>query len=105
MFYASFIYGDCDKPKKRLFWDHLHTLNASRESPWFITGDFNNLTSNAENVGGPDPPKSSFSDQRTFFSEGDLYDLQHLGNCHSWCGKRGDHLVRYRLDRAVSNGD
>lgn len=104
-FYASFIYGDTDKPTRRIFWDHLLSLNATREAPWFITGDFNDLTCNAEKVGGPERPEASFTDLRTFLSEGDLYDLQHSGDCLSWRGKRGDYLVRCRLDRAVANGD
>lgn len=47
--------------------------------------------------------KGSFSDLRTFFSEGDLFDLKHSGDFLSWRGQRGDHLVRCRLDRTVSN--
>ena len=54
-------------------------------------------------MGGPDRPEGSFSDLRTFFSEGDLYDLHHSGDPLSWRGKRGTHLVRCRLDRVVAN--
>ena len=105
IFYASFIYADTDKPTRRIFWDQLLSLNSARSAPWFITGDFNDLTCNAEKVGGPERPESSFTDLRTFLAEGDLYDLQHSGDCLSWRGKRGDYLVRCRLDRAVANGD
>lgn len=40
---------------------------------------------------------------RNFFSEGDLFDLQHSGDPLSWRGQRGDHLVRCRLDMAAAN--
>lgn len=42
-------------------------------------------------------------DLRSFYSEGDLYDLPHSGDFLSWRGKRGDYLVRCRLDRAAAN--
>lgn len=103
-FYASFIYGDTDKPKRRQLWDHLLNQNA-REAPWFLTGDFNDLLSNDEKSGGPMRAEGSFSEMRTFFSEGDLYDLQQSGDFLSWRGQRGDHFIRCRLDRAVANSD
>ena len=103
LFYASFIYRDTDKPKRRLLWEHLLSLNASRDAAWFITGDFNDITCEAEKDGGPTRAEGSYTNLRTFFSEGDLYDLQHSGDCLSWRGQRGDYLVRCRLDRAVVN--
>ncbi|KAF8102830.1 hypothetical protein N665_0193s0013 [Sinapis alba] len=101
--YASFTYGDTNKPVRRAFWDHLITLNEARDEPWFVTGDFNDLISNDEKEGGPIRPESSFTDLRTFLTEGDLFDLQHSGDFLSWRGQRGDHLVRCRLDRATAN--
>lgn len=105
IFYASFVYGDTDRLKRRALWDHLLELNTTRESPWFLIGDFNDLINNEEKDGGPARPEGSFTDLRSFFSEGDLFDLQHSGDFLSWRGKRWDYLVRCRLDRAVANSD
>ena len=104
-FFASFVYGDTNRPQQKELWDQLIDLNTAREAPWFLTGDFNDLLSNAEKDGGAIRPEGSFTDLRTFFSEGDLFDLQYSGDFLSWRGKRGDDLVRCRLDRAVANSD
>lgn len=69
--------------------DRLITKTLTREEPWFITGDFNDLLCTDEKEGGPDRPEGSFTDFRTFFSEGDLFDLQHSGDPLSWRGTRG----------------
>lgn len=102
-FYSSFIHASTDRQQRNLLWDSLLATAAAREAPWFVTGDFNDLTSCHEKDGGPDRLEGSFSDLRTFFSEGDLFDLQHSGDFLSWRGNRCDHLVKCRLDRAVSN--
>lgn len=102
-FYASFIHGDCDRKQRLMQWDHMLNRAENRDAPWFVTGDFNDLLSDEEKLGGPTRPESSFVDLRTFFSEGDLFDLRHAGDPLSWRGQRGDHLVRCRLDRAVAN--
>ena len=57
----------------------LH-LASSRDSPWFVTGDFNDILNEEEKLGGPARPEGSFTDLRTFFSEGDLFDLRHSGD-------------------------
>ena len=102
-FFASFIYGDTDKTQRRNLWNYLISLSDLRNSPWYITGDFNDLLCNEEKEGGPERPEGSFSDLRTFFAEGDLFDIPHSGDSLSWRGKRGDFLVRCRLDRAAAN--
>ena len=102
-FFASFVYGDTDKRQRKQLWEYLVILAVERDAPWFITGDFNDLLSNDEKTGGNERPEGSFADLRTFFAEGDLYDLQHTGDPLSWRGQRGDDLVRCRLDRAAAN--
>lgn len=89
--------------QRKLLWDHLVITAELRDSPWFITGDFNDLVSNGEKVGGPERPEGSFSDFRTFLAEGDLFDIQHTRDFLSWKGQRGVHYVRCRLDRAAAN--
>ena len=101
--YATFVYGDPNKKKRKIIWEYLTALTLIRDSPWILTGDFNDITGNSEKEGGPERTVSSFNDFRTFLAEGDLYDLQHTGNCLSWRGKRKTHDVKYKLDRSLSN--
>ena len=61
-------------------WTHMLHLASSRDSPWFVTGDFNDILNEEEKLGGPARPEGSFTDLRTFFSEGDLFDLRHSGD-------------------------
>lgn len=89
------FHGSTDRNERNLLWNRLLVKNEDREEPWFLTGDFNDLISGDEKDGGPDRAEGSFSDLRTFFSEGDLFDLQHSGDFLSWRGQRGDHLVRF----------
>lgn len=102
--YATFVYEDPDKKKRRQTLDYLTALALIRDAPWFVSGDFNDLTGNDEKEDGPERLEGSFDDFRAFLIEGDLYDLQHTGNCLSWRGKRWGHNVKSRLDRALSDG-
>lgn len=75
----------------------------NRDAPWFITGDFNDILRNDKKDGGQVRPEDSFTGLRSFYSEGDLFDLPHSADLLSWRGIRGDDPVRCRLDRATAN--
>ena len=102
-FFASFIYGEPERSKRKVIWDQLTEIGRNRAEPWWLTGDFNDIVDLSEKQGGITRPEGSFSDLRTLMSECDLYDLRHTGNFLSWRGKRHDHLVFCRLDRSMSN--
>lgn len=102
-FQSTFIYGAPEIHLRQEAWNSLTNIAAPSDSPWFLTGDFNEITSNAEKSGGIERPESSFSNFRTFLSSCDLFDIKHSGNFLSWRGKRGTHLVHCRLDRTLAN--
>lgn len=89
--------------QKEKTWDELTKLSLSRDKPWFLARDFNDIIDCCEKAGGPARTEGSFGNFRAFLSQCDLYDIRHIGNFLSWRGVRGNHLVHCRLDRALSN--
>lgn len=102
-FFITFVYGEPEVARRQLVWDALSHLAADRSSPWLLTGDFNEIIDNTEKSGGPVRSERSFSAFREFLAYNDLFDLRHTGNCLSWRGRRGNHLVHCRLDRTMAN--
>lgn len=97
------MYGDPDFVKRRPIWEKFKEIALTREGPWFLSGDFNDIVDNSEKHGGPERAEGTFVDFRSFLSECDLYDIRHCGNPLSWRGVRHTHVVTCRLDRAVAN--
>ncbi|KAF3500672.1 hypothetical protein F2Q69_00044551 [Brassica cretica] len=46
--------GQCDRTNRKVLWNSLLNLANSRDAPWYITGDFNDLIHDSEKVGGSD---------------------------------------------------
>ena len=103
-FFATFVYREPDRVKRKLVWNLLTAQGTNREDPWFLTGDFNDIIDATKKQGGPERHEGTFVDIRSFMAECDLYDLRHSRNFLSWRGKRYEHVVHCRLDRAMSNG-
>lgn len=104
-FFSTFLYGEPDRSKRIQVWNQIQEFAGDRSTPWFLTGDFNDIINSSEKVGGPPRPEGSFTDLRSFMSSCDLYDLKHTGNYLSWRGMRHTHLVKCRLDRAMANSE
>lgn len=102
-FFATFVYGDPEQANRRQVWKDLTEIALSKEDPWFITGDFNEIIDNSEKVGGPMRAEGTFIDFRSFISECDLYDIKHAGYSLSWRGVRHTHVVKCILDIAMGN--
>lgn len=102
-FYASFIYGEPEVANRLKIWDELESMASTRTDPWFLTGDFNEIIDNSEKMGGPLRAEGSFCAFRSFLSQCDIFDLKRSRNSLSWRGKRHNHLIFSRLDRALVN--
>lgn len=51
-FHTMFVYGEPDQSKRQEVWNNLSTLHGDNSTPWFLTGDFNEIIDNSEKCGG-----------------------------------------------------
>lgn len=102
-FFGSFVYGAPEITNRQAVWEKLTGIAIARDTPWFLTGDFNEIIDNSEKFGGKERSESSFSNFRTFISSCDLFDLRHSGEFLSWQGKHHTHIVHCRLNRSLAN--
>lgn len=56
----TFIYGPPQKEHRTEFWSQISELGLARNSPWLLTGDFNDILENSEKIGGPPRWEGSF---------------------------------------------
>lgn len=74
------------------------------DTPWLVLGDFNEITSQADKVGGRPFRESQCSDFENFTDAASLVDVGFHGNPFTWSNAReGLALIRERLDRALVN--
>ena len=78
--FISFVYGAPAVENRSAFWNKLSQVGLGRDSPWLLSGDFNEILDNSEKVGGPARWEGSFTAFRSFVSQNGLWDLKHSGN-------------------------
>ena len=102
LFYLSCVYGDPVREMRQLVWDKLISIGLTRDSPWLLIGDFNELMNNNEKLGGALRNDSTFWDFRNMAENCKTKEVRSSGNQLSWTGWRDWVWVLCRLDRSFS---
>ncbi|KAG7532416.1 Endonuclease/exonuclease/phosphatase superfamily [Arabidopsis thaliana x Arabidopsis arenosa] len=111
--FISFVYGDPVVQYRELVWERLTRIGLSRSDPWFMIGDFNEITGNHEKRGGKSRSESSFLPFRCMIEICGMIEVPSQGNLFSWVGRRScgvtgrrvRRLIKARLDRALAPHD
>ncbi|XP_019093318.1 PREDICTED: uncharacterized protein LOC109129511 [Camelina sativa] len=110
-FYLSCIYGHPYPQYRPELWERLQRYAVNRDEAWIMIGDFNQIMSNSEKLGGHDRDENTFRDFRDMLTICDMIDLKHTCNKFSWSGQRSivrdgvrtKELIQCCLDRALTN--
>lgn len=79
-------------------------MGNNRNNPWIIAGDFNEITSNADKLGGPIRRQGLIAHFRGALDQCNLSEIPFVGGPFTWCNHRDDpHTIRCKLDRAFFN--
>ncbi|XP_040996249.1 uncharacterized protein LOC121242444 [Juglans microcarpa x Juglans regia] len=85
-------------------WQLLRKLKPENDVGWLCVGDFNEIISTNEKVGGPLRPYGQMECFREALEDCDLTDMGYVGNKFTWSNNRGGiEFTKERLDRALCN--
>ena len=101
----SGIYAPAQPRHKDVFWSHLHNLNEVFDYPWCLIGDFNELESPTDKVGGTPVTPSRFIRLTNFLNSCRATTLPVQGRSFTWKKRVHNHLVYEKLDRAIGRQD
>ncbi|KAF3438510.1 hypothetical protein FNV43_RR21272 [Rhamnella rubrinervis] len=87
---------------KSIFWNAIATTISLEDLPWCIIGDLNEITNDADKIGGRMLHRKGFLN--SFVQESAAIDLGFKGSRYTWCNNQaGRSRIRERLDRAYVN--
>ncbi|KAM0913489.1 hypothetical protein ACQ4PT_012126 [Festuca glaucescens] len=99
----SGIYGEPRTELRKRTWDVLQYLKSQDDLPWLCMGDFNEVVSQLEQLGGNPRSQANMAGFRDCLEHCGLSDLGYKGYDFTWNNKReGDENVQVRLDRGTA---
>ncbi|KAI9099114.1 hypothetical protein K1719_024881 [Acacia pycnantha] len=104
-FLLTTIYAIPHSNLRSVLWDHLIRVSSSITSPWCVLGDFNDIRTSSERIGGRNvnPVRLQWFQNR--INDAELIDLGSCGPNMTWRGPRleGGSRIYEHLDRGLVN--
>ena len=106
-FLFTAVYAPPQFYKRKSFWDYLQNLALNIALPWVLMGDFNDMTSDDEKLGGLPVNRSRIAAFRNCIDICGLIDLGFHGPRFTWTNKSPvwQTTIKERLDRGLGNAE
>ncbi|KAH1198694.1 LINE-1 reverse transcriptase [Glycine max] len=89
------IYAMNQLDQRRKLWEDLEHIHNSQQGPWFLMGDFNNLTKSMDRVGGNLVTEREYVDLRNLMDHAGLFEKDSTGEYFTWTNK---HSIDVKLE-------
>ena len=106
-FLLTVVYASPNFTKRKFFWEYLQNLATVVSLPWVLLGDFNDMLSNDEKMGGLPVNRYRVTVFRNCMDRCGLMDLGFHGPHFTWTTKSPiwQNNIKERLDRGLGNAD
>lgn len=97
------FYGHLEVSQRKIGFDLLNSFKTN-ELGWCFIGDYNEILTNDEKVGGRGKSEGQMMLFRNILDKGSLFDLRWRGDKFTWSNKDEDaSFTKERLDRVLAN--
>ena len=106
-FLLTAVYTPPQFHKRKFFWEYLQNLALHVSLPWVLLGDFNDMISDEEKLGGLPVNRTRMSAFRNCMDNCGLIDLGFHGPRYTWTNKSPcwHTTIREWLDRGLGNAE
>ncbi|KAF4350615.1 hypothetical protein G4B88_000705 [Cannabis sativa] len=99
-FFTGF-YGNPDASQRHFSWRLLRDLRKEVQGPWLCIGDFNEISSLSEKVGGRDRLPGVMDGFKEVLDDCRFMDFSSVKHDLTWCNEHGTSPIMERLDRGL----
>ncbi|KAG7547813.1 Ribonuclease H domain [Arabidopsis suecica] len=107
-FCLSYVYGNPERKPRQVMWQMMENMVRAglyRSKPRVVLGDFNEIKSNVEKLGGPLRPEWQFRNFCRMLDASGLHEIKTYGGPFTWIGNRSSGTIKSKLDRAVATAE
>ncbi|CAK8531456.1 unnamed protein product [Lathyrus sativus] len=99
------IYAMNQLDQRRKLWDDLVYIHNNQQGPWFLMGDFNNVTKSMDRIGGNLVTEREYADLRNLMDHAGLFEKDSTGDYFTWTNKHSVGTIYSKIDHVLGNID
>ncbi|XP_058782827.1 uncharacterized protein LOC131657446 [Vicia villosa] len=101
--WGTAIYAHNTLEKRKVLWSDIESLAQISQGPWFLMGDFNNVMSVHDRIGGNPVLEHEFRDLRDMMAATGLFEKESSGDHFTWSNNQVNGIIYSRIDRVIRN--
>lgn len=101
--WCTAVYAHNAIHQRRKLWEDLEKLQYN--GAWCIIGDFNNVLTSLDRIGGKEVQESEYADLNTMMEKLDMVEKDTIGDHFTWFNKHVHGAIYSRIDRCIGNLD
>ncbi|KAF4354333.1 hypothetical protein F8388_022995 [Cannabis sativa] len=99
------FYGNPEASQRKFSWELLRNISREVQGAWLCIGDFNEIVSLAEKVGGRIKSAGAMEEFREVINDCRLIDFSSSKTDLTWCNEHESNPIMERLDRGLCNDE
>ncbi|KAL5184132.1 Transposon TX1 uncharacterized protein [Glycine soja] len=92
-----------DREHRRVIWKDLEHLHSTIQGPWCVIGDFNNVASANDRIGGRMVTENEYIDLKEMMNVAGLSEMESIGDYFTWSNKHNVGTIYSRINRVLGN--
>lgn len=103
--WTTCIYAHNTFEQRRTLWKNIEQITLQQTGPWMVIGDFNNVLTLNDIIGGHLVMRSGYADLEDMMNVTSLFEKDMVGDYFTWSNKHVHGVIYSRTDRAICNPD
>ncbi|XP_058722236.1 uncharacterized protein LOC131594157 [Vicia villosa] len=104
-YWLTAIYVMNQLEHRQKLWKDIEDIQCNQQGPWCIIGDFNNVVTSNDKIGGRQVQEHEYKDLCSMMERTGLYEMDSTGDHFTWTNKQRDNAIYSRIDRILGNID
>ncbi|XP_058776279.1 uncharacterized protein LOC131650591 [Vicia villosa] len=100
---ATIVYALNQLEKRKILWEHIDRLGDSIHLPWIVIGDYNNVLTYKDRIGGNRVALNEYADLVDMMEKNGLFEAETKGSHFTWSNKHSFGAIYSRIDRLIGN--
>ncbi|XP_058760042.1 uncharacterized protein LOC131633337 [Vicia villosa] len=100
---ATIMYALSQPDRRKLLWSQIDHLGSNITLPWIVIGDFNNVLTSQDMIGGNRVHTTEYTDLAEMMHKQGLFEAPTRGCYYTWSNKHTADPIYSRIDRLLGN--
>ncbi|XP_058783262.1 uncharacterized protein LOC131657933 [Vicia villosa] len=102
-YFATIVYAMNQLNRRKVLWEQIDNLGNAINMPWIVMGDYNNVLSSKDRIGGNPVHISEYCDLDDMMQRQGLYEDPSRGCHYTWSNKHITGTIYSMIDRLIGN--